>query len=159
MTKAEQFAALVSDVAREVVRRRSSDACCGDLTLEQYEALRAVSRDERSTIGSLSKALGVDISTMSRNVSVLERNGYLARVRSEDDGRIVRVSLTSGGRRALETLRCGERDVLGDVYDRLPPSDRAAVMTALQALRACLLQEGGAATSCCSPVTVRRRTS
>jgi len=73
VTRAEQFAALVSDVAREVVRRRSSDACCGDLTLEQYETLRTVSGEERATIGSLSKALGVDISTMSRNVSVLER--------------------------------------------------------------------------------------
>ena len=159
MTKAEQFAALVSDVAREVVRRRSSDACCGDLTLEQYETLRTVSGEERATIGSLSKALGVDISTMSRNVSVLERNGYLARVRSEDDGRIVLVSLTSQGRRALETLRCGERDVLGDVYDRLPPSDRAAVMTALQALRACLVEGEAAATPCCSPVSIRKRTS
>jgi len=159
MTKAEQFAALVSDVAREVVRRRSSDACCGDLTLEQYETLRTVSGEERATIGSLSKALGVDISTMSRNVSVLERNGYLVRARSEDDGRIVRVSLTSQGRGALQTLRCGGRDVLGDVYERLPPPDRAAVMTALRALRACLLEEGAGATACCSPVSIRKRMS
>jgi len=159
VTKAEQFGRLISEVAREVVRRRSSDACCGDLTLEQYETLRTVSAGERATIGSLSKALGVDVSTMSRNVSVLERNGYLTRVRSEDDGRVVRVSLTSQGRRALETLRCGERDVLGDVYERLPPSDRVAVMTALQVLRACLLEEGAAAMSCCSPVSIRKRAS
>ncbi|MEP6652771.1 MAG: MarR family winged helix-turn-helix transcriptional regulator [Myxococcales bacterium] len=162
MSKDTRFAALVSDVAREVMRRRSSDACCGDLTLEQFETLQAVARSDQakdqSTIGSLSTALGVDISTMSRNVSVLERNGYLARLRSTDDGRIVHVRLTPRGKKALTNLQCGERDVLADVYEAIPPAEREKVLQALESLRASLIGSN-ATTACCAPVSIRRRTS
>jgi DNA-binding MarR family transcriptional regulator len=152
----ERFAALLSEVAREVTRRRSSEACCGDLTLEQFETLRAVAASAAATIGSLSGGLGVDLSTMSRNVSVLERNGYLQRARSADDGRVVLVRLTAKGRSALTTLRCGERDVLGDLFEGIPPGRRVAVLEALETLRA------GFATAappgdCCSPIVLRRK--
>jgi DNA-binding MarR family transcriptional regulator len=158
VTQEERFAALVSDVAKQVVRRRSSDACCGDLTLEQFETLQVVARNDVSTIGSLSSALGVDVSTMSRNVALLERNGYLARVRSTEDGRVVHVGLSAQGRKALATLRCGERDVLADVYARIPAAERAAVVKALESLRASL-NDGGQGAACCGPVSIKRRAS
>ena len=140
------------------MRRRSSDACCGDLTLEQFETLRVVDRPEKSSIGTLSVALGVELSTMSRNVSVLERNGYLQRKKSAEDGRTVHVRLTAKGRNALTTLQCGERDVLGDVYERIPSRERSTVVKALEALRSCLL-EGDEAAPCCAPPASQRRAS
>jgi DNA-binding MarR family transcriptional regulator len=158
MIKRERFAALASEVAREVVRRRSSEACCGDLTLEQFETLQIVDRTEQSSIGSLSATMEVDLSTMSRNVSVLEKNGYLQRVRSADDRRLVHVRLTAKGRSALTTLRCSESDVLGEIYERIPPGERAAVVKGLEALRRCLL-ERETATACCSPSPSQRRPS
>ena len=158
MIKRERFAALASEVAREVVRRRSSEACCGDLTLEQFETLQIVDRAEQSSIGSLSAAMEVDLSTMSRNVSVLEKNGYLQRARSADDGRLVHVRLTAKGRSALTTLRCSESDVLGEIYERIPPGERAAVVKGLEALRRCLLDRV-TARACCSPSPSQRRPS
>jgi DNA-binding MarR family transcriptional regulator len=159
MTKAERFATLVSAVAREVMRRRSSETCCGDLTLEQFETLRVVSGAERATmtLGALSTALSVDVSTMSRNVSILERNGHLARGRSPDDGRVVHITLTASGRGALATLKCGEREVLADVYDRIPAGARAGVLEALEAVRLGLHARDE--DSCCAPVPLRRRAS
>src|SRR6478752_4341273 len=120
MAQEHRFAELLSQVAREVTLRQASDVCCGDLTLEQFQTLQSVSASEQHSIGTLSTALRVDLSTMSRNVTVLERNGYLSRSRSAEDGRVVHVKLTAKGKRALETLRCGERDVLKDVYEGLP---------------------------------------
>jgi DNA-binding MarR family transcriptional regulator len=154
MAQEDRFAELLSRVAREVTVRQASDVCCGDLTLEQFQTLRAVSVAERSSIGSLSTDLRVDLSTMSRNVTVLERNGHLLRARSVDDGRIVHVVLTGKGRRALNTLRCGERDVLSDVYDRLPPSKRPRVLEALESLSACLEKTDSGA-PCCQPAARR----
>jgi DNA-binding MarR family transcriptional regulator len=153
----EKFAALVSEVAREINRRRSSDACCGDLTLEQFETLRAVRQaGDRVAIGALSAALGVEVSTMSRNASVLQRNGYVRRARHDEDGRIVLVTLTAKGREALETLRCGERDVLGEVYTQIAPEERPRVVAALETLCGCLAEVASPA-SCCAPVPLRRR--
>jgi DNA-binding MarR family transcriptional regulator len=158
MSQGDRFAELLSRVAREVTFRQSSEVCCGDLTLEQFQTLQAISQSEQSSIGSLSLELHVDLSTMSRNVSVLERNGHLLRSRSAEDGRIVHVELTPKGKRALNTLRCGEREVLSDVYERLPPSDRPKVLKALESLSTCL-EKTKNAEPCCQPTSVRRSAS
>jgi DNA-binding MarR family transcriptional regulator len=156
MAQGHRFAELLSGVAREITLRQASDVCCGDLTLEQFQTLRAVSASDQLTIGSLSAVLRVDLSTMSRNVTVLERNGYLLRSRSSDDGRIVHVGITAKGKRALETLSCEERDVLKDVYERLPPAERPKVVKALEVLRTCLEEDGSVGAPCCPPATARK---
>ena len=156
MAQGHRFAELLSQVAREVTLRQASDVCCGDLTLEQFQTLRAIAGTDRHSIGSLSALLRVDLSTMSRNVSVLERNGYLARSRSAEDGRIVHVGITGKGRRALETLRCDERDVLHDIYDRLPGGDRARVVRALEVLDACLQASSAANIAGLVPIRIRK---
>lgn len=157
MAEGDTFAELLSRVAREVTRRQASEVCCGELTLEQFQTLRSVSLAERSSIGSLSTALRVDLSTMSRNVTLLEKQGYLARTRGAEDRRIVEVALTSKGKRALHTLRCGERDVFGDVYAELPAAERPRIIKALRALDACL-DRSQAAAVCCAPSPARRAT-
>lgn len=156
MPSAEQrFADLLSLVAREITVREASEVCCGDLTLEQFRALRAVDSTEQSSIGTLSNQLRVDLSTMSRNVALLERDDYLIRAKSAEDGRIVNVRLTAKGRRALETLRCGEQEVLGDLYDRLPVKERSRVIKALEVLQTCF-EQAAPAEACCAPKAKRR---
>src|SRR5882672_118648 len=108
MAEDNRFAELLPHVAREITLRQASDVCCGELTLEQFQTLRAVGASGQLSIGSLSTQLRVDLSTMSRNVSLLERNGHLVRARDAGDARIVHVRLTPKGKRALETLRCDE---------------------------------------------------
>jgi DNA-binding MarR family transcriptional regulator len=149
MARENRFAELLSAVAREVTLRQASDVCCGDLTLEQFQTLRALGASDQFSIGALSTQLRVDTSTMSRNVTVLERNGYLLRARSAEDARVVQVRLTAKGKRALESLRCDERDVLEDVYQRLPPAERPVILKALEALQSCLGESAGV--PCCSP--------
>jgi DNA-binding MarR family transcriptional regulator len=153
MAQQDRFAALLAQVAREVTSRQSSEVCCGDLTLAQFQTLQTIDREpaQRASIGSLSAALRVDLSTMSRNISVLERDGYLVRARSEEDSRVVHVRLMAKGRRALETLRCSERDVLTDVYDRIPSGERPRVLKVLESLRDCLVKTGADDSACCPP--------
>ena len=150
MAQENRFAELLSAVAREVTLRQASEVCCGDLTLEQFQTLRALSASDQLSIGALSVRLRVDMSTMSRNVTVLERDGYLVRARSAEDARVVHVRLTAKGKRALESLRCEERDVLQDVYRRLPTADRPVVLKALEALQNCL-GESADGVPCCPP--------
>lgn len=151
MAQENRFAELLSHLAREVTRRQASEVCCGDLTLEQFQTMRVVESSDHATIGSLSSQQRVDISTMSRNVSVLERNGYLLRTRSEDDARIVHVRLTAKGRRALDTLCCSERDILRDIFDKLPIAERPRVLKSLETLRSCIDSAGEGDEPCCAP--------
>jgi DNA-binding MarR family transcriptional regulator len=156
MAQGHRFAELLSHVAREITLRQAADVCCGDLTLEQFQTLRAVSAADQPSIGSLSALLRVDVSTMSRNVTLLERNGYLSRSRSAEDGRKVHVAISAKGKRALESLRCDERDVLADVYERLPAAQRPRVLQALEALRTCLDEPACNDADCCPPVPIRK---
>lgn len=156
MAQKDRFAELLSRVAREVTLRQASEVCCGDLTLEQFQTLRSIDTAEQSSIGSLSASLRVDLSTMSRNVSVLERNGYLTKARRSGDARVVQVELTAKGKRALHTLSCGERDVLGEVFDCLPPFDRSKIVEALESLTAGLLVKVKDGSPCCPPAISKR---
>jgi DNA-binding MarR family transcriptional regulator len=151
----QRFADLLSRVAREVTSRETSEVCCGDLTLEQFRTLRAVDSAQASSIGTLSNQLRVDLSTMSRNVALLERNDYLIRAKSAEDGRIVNVRLTAKGRRALETLRCGEQEVFGDLYARLAVKERSRVIKALGVLLTCF-EQAVPAEACCPPKAKRK---
>jgi DNA-binding MarR family transcriptional regulator len=157
MAEEARFGELLSQVARAITRRQASDVCCGDLTLEQFQTLRAVSAVKQPSLGSLSASLRLNPSTMSRNVALLERNGYLLRARSAEDGRVVRVRLTPKGKRALESLRCDERDVFNHAYQRLPTAERTKVVQVLETLRNCLEVSDDRARACCPPVAIRRR--
>lgn len=158
MAHGDRFAHLLSEIAREVTLRQAVDVCCGDLTLEQFQTLRAVTASDQLSIGALSTQLRVDLSTMSRNVTVLERNGYLMRARSSEDGRVVHVRITPKGKRALETLHCDEQDVLASVYERLPAGERPAIVKALEVLHGCLGETDAAGAACCAPTPIRKVT-
>jgi DNA-binding MarR family transcriptional regulator len=157
MVREHRFAELLSQIAREITLRQASDVCCGDLTLEQFQTLRTVDASDRLSIGALSAKLRVAFSTMSRNVTLLERQGYLERSRSAEDGRVVRVAITAKGKRAVEMLRCDERDVMKNVYERLPIRERLAVTRALETLRTCLDESNGADAVCCPPPSPRAK--
>jgi DNA-binding MarR family transcriptional regulator len=153
----EHFAALVRRIARGVARVEREQVCCGDVTWQQFDTLRAVHERGAMTTGALARHFGIDLSTASRNLAVLERGGYLARVRDRDDARHVANRLTAKGRRCVESLRCDERVVYGAIAARVSPAHSAQVLEAL-ALAAAALEAGGApdtdAAACCpAPAT------
>jgi DNA-binding MarR family transcriptional regulator len=147
----ERFAKALSSIARLVSKLQTAEICCGALTREQFETLRTIetSPDETS-MGRLSAALRVDLSTMSRNVSVLEREHYVTRARSAQDSRIVAVALTAKGRQALQTLQCDEQDVMAKVYRRLPASKRTSLIEALEAVHGALEGDHVSTQPCCA---------
>ena len=154
----DRFAKAVSSIARRVTKLQTTDICCGDLTREQFETLRTIEAARDPSISSLSASQSVDLSTMSRNISLLERERYVSRARSEEDSRFVTVVLTSRGKTALKTLRCDEQDVMAKVFRRLPPAGRAAIVEALETVQAALDCDGvTSAEACCADEAAPKR--
>ena len=58
----------------------------------------------KPTMGELSKALSLPLSTMSRIISMLEEQGFAKRLPDAEDGRVVRVDLTDTGRQIYEAM-------------------------------------------------------
>ena len=153
----DRFAQALSSVSRRVSKLQSTEICCGALTREQFDTLRTIESARDPSISSLSVALRVDLSTMSRNISVLEREKYVSRSRAAQDSRFVTVVLTPKGRDALETLRCDEQDVMAKVFGRLPTACRASIVEALETVEAALHASGAAGDeACCAPDVPKR---
>jgi MarR family transcriptional regulator, organic hydroperoxide resistance regulator len=73
------------------------------LTYTQYIAMVALSEADDLTVSALGEKLFLESNTLTPILKKLELSGYVRRVRDPADERQVRVSLTSAGRRLLDT--------------------------------------------------------
>lgn len=152
-----RFAALASRVARGISRLEREEICCGDLTLQQFETLRALRDAGPLTLGAAAEALGIDLSTASRNLARLVKGAYLTRRRGREDARQVAFALSKRGAACLDSLCCDERLVFAAVLARVPADRRSAVGEALELLAAALAGErSGQPSACCAPSTSRQ---
>lgn len=71
------------------------------LTYPQYLVLMALWADDGQSVGSLGEELDLDSNTLTPLLKRMEAAGLLARARSQEDERVVTVSLSEKGR-ALE---------------------------------------------------------
>ena len=71
------------------------------LTWPQLATLRAAERLGECTISALARAVHLGQPTLTGIVQRLERAGYVARCRNEQDGRSVKVTITSTGQALL----------------------------------------------------------
>jgi DNA-binding MarR family transcriptional regulator len=166
-TQAKLFSSLALRVARGITRLERDQICCGTLTLQQFQTLRAVDEAGAVTTSALAEALRVDLSTISRNLTLLERQGLLKRRRDPSDARVVSIALTNRGAAALQNLRCDERLVYAEVLGRIPKHKRGAVLEALETLAGALGEMPAtapdakccpdAAPGACPPKKARRR--
>ena len=103
-----------------------------DVTLAQYRVLIELASRGPQRITDLAEALGVDSSTATRMCDRLVRKGLIQRRRVSTDRRSVRVSLTTSGRDLVRHVSKRRRIEIAKILQRLPRSDLAAVLEALQ---------------------------
>jgi len=74
------------------------------LRVTQFSILATLARLGEANLRQLGDRLGIDQTTLTRSLTLLERDGLIERA-SHPDGRIKAMRLTSRGRRALEVAR------------------------------------------------------
>jgi DNA-binding MarR family transcriptional regulator len=74
------------------------------LRVTQFSILSAIARLGAASLKQLEDELAIDQTTLTRSLSLLERDGVIERA-SHPDGRIKAMRLTARGRRALEVAR------------------------------------------------------
>jgi DNA-binding MarR family transcriptional regulator len=97
----------------------------------RYVVLRSVAESEPVRTSALAELLGVDPSTMSRHVSVLDHAGYITRAADPDDGRAQALSLTPAGREVMEKARAARHDLITDALAAWDDADRTHLATLL----------------------------
>ena len=96
------------------------------------------------TVSHLASRLGISPPSASAIVDRMVDGGLVARERSEDDRRIVSVSLTPAGEAALKEAVGGRRGWLERVLGRLDPTELSDTVRVLHRLEQALEQEGPA---------------
>lgn len=85
-------------------------------------------------IAALADALQVDVSTVSRQIMPLERQGLLMRLPNPDDGRSSLVEITPAGQAQLKATRAERHALYGDVLEGWTEEDREALAQCLTRL-------------------------
>lgn len=88
-------------------------------------------------VGSVSQATGMGQANASALCKKLEEAGYLTRVRSEGDRRVVQLSLTGAGRAAVERFRRGIDRYIALLRD-VPREQKDILVQGVQAAEAVL---------------------
>jgi DNA-binding MarR family transcriptional regulator len=146
--QAHALAGLSLRLSRALSLLERDRVCCEDVTVQQCYTLVLLRRQEADTMQQLADALGLALSTVTRNVDVLERRGAVVRERDPKDARVVRASLTPEGQALADRLAANELACCSQLLSLVPPERRDALLTAISDLiRATeTLRSGGA---CC----------
>ena len=69
-----------------------------DLSIKEMHTIEAIGMYKKKTTTEVAKELSITTGTLTVAVNHLVRKGYVERLRSEDDRRVVKLGLTSKGR-------------------------------------------------------------
>ena len=108
------------------------------LTYPQYVVMLALWQRRELSAGALAQAVALDAGTLVPVVRKLVAQGLLARRRSDEDDRVVLISVTPAGQ-ALEKSAHAVNERVG-CSTQLLATERKALTAALQALRIALSQ-------------------
>jgi DNA-binding MarR family transcriptional regulator len=86
------------------------------------------------TVGQLAAEERVSTAAMSKRVSRLQRDGLVARTKSEADRRCIGLTLTEDGQRTLRRVRSRRTAYLASRLGALTPAELAAVGAAAESL-------------------------
>ena len=128
---AERLSTLCMRLIRILDLLNRDQVCCGDVTIQQCYTLCLLRQEGGKTMQQMADALGLALSTVTRNVDVLERRGAVVRERDLQDARLVHVRLTPAGRQLTEGLIASEAACCGQLLDLIPAERHEPLLLAL----------------------------
>ena len=129
MAVADSLRPTLLRLARELRRERIAG-----VSPPQVSLLVAIKYTPGITVGRLAEEERVSTAAMSKRVSRLERDGLVARTKSDADRRCTGLTLTEGGQRALRRVRSRRTAWLASRLGALTPDELAAVGAAAEPL-------------------------
>ncbi|MCU1368417.1 MAG: MarR family transcriptional regulator, partial [Ilumatobacteraceae bacterium] len=111
-----------------VLARRIENAARRSVTFRQmdraaYLLARTLDRDGPASVNELARALGLDGSTVTRQVAAMEVRGQATRKAHPDDGRAWVISLTQAGRDEMDAISAVRRQRFGEYTADWAPAD------------------------------------
>lgn len=105
-----------------------------DITNNDMHIIEAVGINEPRNMSEIAKRLNVTVGTLTTNMNGLDKKGYIVRTRSEEDRRVVYITLTEHGRKAFFHHRDFHRNMIKAAVKDLDDEEKRILYKCLQKL-------------------------
>ncbi|MEO0805609.1 MAG: MarR family winged helix-turn-helix transcriptional regulator [Cyanobacteria bacterium J06643_4] len=130
-----QFQAQLMSLVRAFGLHRPGQTPCGQpVSVAEAHALIELSVQQMLSQNELAARLRLEKSTVSRLVKKMCDRNWIMPIRSNDDRRIVELSLTSAGQEAAEKLAIARQQKFEKILSNIPEDQQAAVLDSLNIL-------------------------
>lgn len=123
------------------------NCCDSSLTLMQSNILHEIKRQHNPSMQEIAYALGIDITTFSRQVKTLVESSLVKKTPDPQDNRIQILTLTQEGERLNREIDRQVNSDLEKVLLQLSEFERQSVINSLHLLDKAMLQSD----ACCPP--------
>ena len=110
MTKIEVIETELAALTRTLEGMSRRSAIYRDLDRAGYLLARTLAARGPSSINGLAERLGLDATTVTRQVATMENAGFVRRRRDPHDARVSRIELSALGKRRMEGVRTGREE-------------------------------------------------
>ena len=106
-----------------------------DITNNDMHIIEAIGISQPKNMSTVAKSLSVTIGTLTIAMNSLVKKGYVERVRSQEDRRVVLLSLSEKGRKAFEHHSVFHRNMIHATVDKLTEEEKNILAKALVNLK------------------------
>lgn len=128
---------LLVGLFRSIMTIEEQTICTGeykDMTTNDMHVIEAIGREEPRNMTAVARALNVTTGTLTISMNSLVKKGYVQRVRSEEDRRVVLVSLTEKGRNAFDHHKRFHEQMIDHVVAGLSDEEKQVLQKSLHQL-------------------------
>lgn len=119
-----------------------------DLSVVQSQILYEINKRKGPSIQEVADALGIDITTFSRQVQTLVKLGLVVKMELPEDRRVSMLSLTEQGAGTVTEISEQMNRYFQEVFSHMTEFEQETVLRSIQLLNRSL----GQSSVCCSPV-------
>jgi len=105
-----------------------------DISVKEVHTIDAIGLYHKKTSSEVAQELMVTVGTLTVAVNNLEKKGYVERIRSEDDRRVVKLGLTHKGKLVYRVHQHFHREMISNVLKGMSKEEGQTLAKALQNL-------------------------
>ena len=105
-----------------------------DISVNDMHIMEAIGIEKPKNMSSVARLIDVTVGTLTIAINNLVKKGYVMRVRSEEDRRVVLISLSEKGKAAYEHHRQFHQKMVGAVLEDLNQEETLVLTNALKKL-------------------------
>ncbi|GAJ41697.1 MarR family winged helix-turn-helix transcriptional regulator [Saccharococcus caldoxylosilyticus] len=126
--------------------------CCSidvvDISLVQSHILYEIDKREHPSMQQVAEALGMDITTFSRQIQNLVKKGLVKKTPLPEDRRVYTLSLTTEGKFIATTIDREINRYLDEVFSHMTEFEKETVIRSIKLLNECMAKSS----VCCKPL-------